>query len=107
MSLSLTEEEIGFPSYVSRILRLTLSVPVIQEVVINSTRPPTMTPAAFMDPSPEHGDFSESSLGSASFNPLEKEIPESVTSIIGWELNNHPLKRVGSNNGLKVRIRVD
>ncbi|WP_268745407.1 hypothetical protein [Methylomarinum vadi] len=22
-------------------------------------------------------------------------------------LNNHPLKRVGSNNGLKVRIRVD
>ncbi|WP_327036913.1 ATP-binding protein [Methylomarinum vadi] len=23
------------------------------------------------------------------------------------ELNNHPLKRVGSNNGLKVRIRVD
>jgi type III restriction enzyme len=27
--------------------------------------------------------------------------------ITDQELNNHPLKRVGSNNGLKVRIRVD
>ena len=53
---SLTEiaidEGITSPSYASRILRLVLLAPDIQEAILNSTRSATLTLADFMDPFP-------------------------------------------------------
>ncbi len=47
------DEGITSPSYASRILRLTLLAPDIQEAILNSTHPATLTLADFMDPSPQ------------------------------------------------------
>ena len=40
------------PSYASRVLRLVLLAPDIQEAILNSTHPATLTLADFMDPFP-------------------------------------------------------
>lgn len=48
-----TDEGITSPSYASRILRLMLLAPDIQEAILNSTHPATLTLADFMDPFPE------------------------------------------------------
>lgn len=47
------DEGIRSPSYASRILRLTLLAPDIQEMIINSTHPATLTLADFMNPFPQ------------------------------------------------------
>ena len=44
------DEGISSPSYASRILRLTLLAPDIQEAILESTHPATLTLADFMDP---------------------------------------------------------
>jgi hypothetical protein len=46
------DEGISSPSYASRILRLTLLAPDIQEAILDSTHPVTLTLADFMDPFP-------------------------------------------------------
>lgn len=45
-------ERINSPSYASRLLRLTLLAPDIQKAILNSTYPPHLTLAEFMDPFP-------------------------------------------------------
>jgi len=47
------DEGITSPSYASRILRLTLLAPDIQEAILDSTHPATLTLADFMDPFPQ------------------------------------------------------
>ncbi|MBF0471956.1 MAG: hypothetical protein HQL48_11370 [Gammaproteobacteria bacterium] len=47
------EEGITSPSYASRILRLTLLAPEIQETILYSTYPSTVTLADFMAPLPD------------------------------------------------------
>ena len=47
-----TDEGITSPSYASRILRLTLLAPDIQEAILSSTYHATLTLANFMDPFP-------------------------------------------------------
>ena len=46
------DEGITSPSYASRILRLTLLAPDIQDAILNSTHPATLTLTDFMDPFP-------------------------------------------------------
>ncbi len=48
-----TDKGITSPGYASRILRLTLLAPDIQEAILNSTHPATLTLADFMDPFPQ------------------------------------------------------
>ncbi len=48
-----TDEGISSPSYASRILRLVLLAPDIQEAILESTHPATLTLADFMDPFPQ------------------------------------------------------
>lgn len=47
-----TNEGITSPSYASRILRLVLLAPDIQEAILDSVHPATLTLADFMDPFP-------------------------------------------------------
>jgi len=47
-----TNEGITSPSYASRLLRLVLLAPDIQEAILDSTYPATLTLADFMDPFP-------------------------------------------------------
>ena len=47
------DEGITSPSYTSRILRLVLLAPDIQEAILNSTHPASLTLADFMDPFPQ------------------------------------------------------
>ena len=47
------DEGITSPSYASRILRLSLLAPDIQEAILNSTHPATLTLADFMEPFPQ------------------------------------------------------
>jgi hypothetical protein len=47
-----TQEGITSPSYASRILRLVLLAPDIQEAILDSAHPTTLTLADFMDPFP-------------------------------------------------------
>ena len=47
------DEGITSPSYASRVLRLVLLAPDIQEAILNSTHPATLTLADFMDPFPQ------------------------------------------------------
>lgn len=47
-----TDEGITSPSYASRLLRLILLAPDIQEAILDSTHPATLTLADFMDPFP-------------------------------------------------------
>ncbi len=58
-----TDEGITSPSYVSRILRLTLLAPDIQEAILNSTHPATLTLADFMDPFPQVWELQRKQLG--------------------------------------------
>ena len=46
-------EGITSPSYASRVLRLVLLAPDIQEAILRSTHPATLTLADFMDPFPQ------------------------------------------------------
>ncbi|MEW8315479.1 MAG: hypothetical protein AB2669_02665 [Candidatus Thiodiazotropha endolucinida] len=48
-----TNEGITSPSYASRILRLILLAPDIQEMILNSSHPANLTLADFMDPFPQ------------------------------------------------------
>lgn len=48
-----TDEGITSPSYASRILRLVLLAPDIQEAILGSTHPANLTLADFMDPFPQ------------------------------------------------------
>ena len=48
-----TDEAITSASYASRILRLVLLAPDIQEAILNSTHPATLTLADFMGPFPQ------------------------------------------------------
>ena len=48
-----SDEGINSPSYASRILRLTLLAPEIQEAILDSTHPATLTLADFMYPFPQ------------------------------------------------------
>jgi len=48
-----SDERITSPSYASRILRLVLLASDIQEAILNSTHPSTLTLADFMDPFPQ------------------------------------------------------
>ena len=47
-----TQEGISSPSYASRILRLVMLAPDIQEAILDSAHPATLTLADFMDPFP-------------------------------------------------------
>ena len=47
------DEGITSPSYACRILRLALLAPDIQEAILNSTHPASLTLADFMDPFPQ------------------------------------------------------
>ncbi len=47
------DEGITSPSYTSRILRLVLLAPDIQEAILNCTYPANLTLAEFMNPSPQ------------------------------------------------------
>ena len=57
------DEGIRSPSYASRILRLTLLAPDIQEMILNSTHPATLTLADFMDPFPQLWELQRKQFG--------------------------------------------
>ncbi len=57
------DEGITSPSYASRILRLTLLAPDIQEAILNSTHPATLTLADFMDPFPQVWELQKKQFG--------------------------------------------
>ncbi len=57
------DEGINSPSYVSRILRLTLLAPDIQEAILNSTHPANLTLADFMDPFPHLWELQRKQFG--------------------------------------------
>ncbi len=57
------DEGIISPSYASRILRLVLLAPDIQEAILNSTHPATVTLADFMDPFPQVWDLQRKQYG--------------------------------------------
>ena len=57
------EEGIRSPSYASRILRLTLLAPDIQEMILNSTHPATLTLADFMNPFPQLWELQRKQFG--------------------------------------------
>ncbi len=58
-----TEEGISSPSYASRILRLVLLAPDIQEAILESTNPTTLTLADFMDPLPQVWELQRKQFG--------------------------------------------
>lgn len=58
-----TDEGISSPSYASRILRLVLLAPDIQEAILNSTHPVTLTLADFMDPFPQVWELQRKQFG--------------------------------------------
>lgn len=58
-----TDEGISSPSYASRILRLTLLAPDIQEAILESTHPVTLTLADFMNPFPQIWDLQREQFG--------------------------------------------
>ena len=58
-----TDEGIRSPSYASRILRLTLLAPDIQEMIITSTYPTNLTLADFMDPFPQLWELQRKQFG--------------------------------------------
>lgn len=57
------DEGITSPSYASRILRLVLLAPDIQEAILNSTHPATLTLADFMDPFPQVWELQRKQFG--------------------------------------------
>ncbi len=57
------DEGIRSPSYASRILRLTLLAPDIQETILNSTHPATLTLADFMSPFPQVWELQRKQFG--------------------------------------------
>ncbi len=58
------DEGITNPSYASRILRLALLAPDVQEAILNSTHPATLTLADFMDPFPQIWELQRKQFGS-------------------------------------------
>lgn len=58
-----TDEGISSPSYASRILRLVLLAPDIQEAILESTHPTTLTLADFMDPFPQVWELQRKQFG--------------------------------------------
>ena len=58
-----TDKGISSPSYASRILRLTLLAPDIQEAILESTHPVTLTLADFMDPFPQVWELQRKQFG--------------------------------------------
>ncbi|BCO30074.1 hypothetical protein TspCOW1_01770 [Thiohalobacter sp. COW1] len=58
-----TDEGITSPSYASRILRLVLLAPDIQEAILNSRHPATLTLAELMDPFPQVWELQRKQLG--------------------------------------------
>ncbi len=58
-----TDEGITSASYASRILRLTLLAPDIQEAILNSTHPAHLTLADFMDPFPHLWELQRKQFG--------------------------------------------
>jgi hypothetical protein len=58
-----TNEGITSPSYASRILRLVLLAPDIQEAILDSAHPATLTLADFMDPFPQIWDLQRKQFG--------------------------------------------
>ncbi len=58
------DEGITSPSYASRILRLTLLAPDIQEAILNSTHAATLTLADFMGPFPQLWELQRKQFGS-------------------------------------------
>ncbi|SMG66871.1 bacteriophage-related protein [methanotrophic bacterial endosymbiont of Bathymodiolus sp.] len=57
------DEGIRSPSYASRILRLTLLAPDIQEAILDSTQPATLTLADFMSPFPQVWELQRKQFG--------------------------------------------
>jgi len=57
------DEGIRSPSYASRILRLTLLAPDIQEMILTSTHPTNVTLADFMDPFPQLWELQRKQFG--------------------------------------------
>ena len=57
------DEGITSPSYASRILRLVLLAPDIQEAILNSAHPASLTLADFMDPFPQVGELQRKQYG--------------------------------------------
>ena len=57
------DEGISSPSYASRILRLTLLAPDIQEKILDSTHPATLTLADFMAPFPSLWELQRQQFG--------------------------------------------
>ncbi|MBX2807818.1 MAG: hypothetical protein KTR20_04225 [Cellvibrionaceae bacterium] len=58
-----TNEGISSPSYASRILRLVLLAPDIQEMILTSTHPTNLTLADFMDPFPQLWELQRKQFG--------------------------------------------
>lgn len=58
-----TDEGITSPSYASRILRLVLLAPDIQEAILSSTHPANLTLADFMDPFPHVWELQRKQFG--------------------------------------------
>ncbi len=58
-----TDEAITSLSYVSRVLRLVLLAPDIQEAILNSTHRATLTLADFMDPFPQVWELQKKQFG--------------------------------------------
>ncbi len=57
------DEGITSPSYASRILRLVLLAPDIQEAILNSTHPATLTMSDFMGPFPQGWELQRKQFG--------------------------------------------
>ncbi len=57
------DDGITCPSYASRILRLVLLAPDIQEAILNCTYPATLTLADFMDPFPQVWELQRKQFG--------------------------------------------
>ena len=65
------DEGITSPSYASRILRLTLLAPDIQEAILNSVHSATLTLADFLDPFPQVWELQRKQYGFANL-PLPR-----------------------------------
>ena len=58
-----TDEGVTSPSYASRILRLVLLAPDIQEAIMNNTHPANLTLADFLEPFPQVWEMQRQQFG--------------------------------------------